>query len=99
MEQAIPSRPDAEKALQRIFSYDNGFIKVDTGKNRKASFQALSDEHRQILSFMDLGFKRHLIDDIPPLEITEEEYGHFMNHILKAGQNPGSAQEPDSSNR
>lgn len=75
MEQAIPSRPDAEKAasLQRIFSYDNGFIKVDTGKNRKASFQALSDEHRQILSFMDLGFKRHLIDDIPPLEITEEE--------------------------
>ena len=32
-------------------------------------------------------------------EITEEEYGHFMNHILKAGQNPGSAQEPDSSNR
>ena len=33
------------------------------------------------------------------LEITEEEYGHFMNHILKAGQNPGSAQEPDSSNR
>lgn len=30
---------------------------------------------------------------------TEEEYGHFMNHILKAGQNPGSAQEPDSSNR
>lgn len=28
------------------------------------------------------------------LEITEEEYGHFMNHILKAGQNPGSAQEP-----
>ena len=33
------------------------------------------------------------------LLITEEEYGHFMNHILKAGQNPGSAQEPDSSNR
>ena len=33
------------------------------------------------------------------LEITEEEYGHFMTHILKAGQNPGSAQEPDSSNR
>lgn len=75
MEQAIPSRPDAEKAasLQRIFSYDNGFVKVDTGKNRKASFQALSNARRQILSFMDLGFQRHLIDDIPPLEITEEE--------------------------
>ena len=29
----------------------------------------------------------------------EKKYGHFMNHILKAGQNPGSAQEPDSSNR
>lgn len=75
MEKALPTSPDTDKAasLQRIFSYDNGFIKVDTGKNKKASFQALSDEYRQILSFMDLGFKRHLIDDIEPLAVSESD--------------------------
>ncbi len=75
MEKALPSSPDNDKAvsLQRIFGYDNGFIKVDTGKNKKASFQALSDEYRQILSFMDLGFKRHLIDDIEPLMVSEAQ--------------------------
>ncbi|MBR4905644.1 MAG: hypothetical protein IKZ44_02200 [Clostridia bacterium] len=84
MEAAMPNAPDEGKpaSYDRIFSYDNGFIKVDTGKGRQAMFQALSSEHRNILSFLDLGFKKQLVEEIEPLRVTEEDAIRQANEIL-----------------
>ena len=84
MEAAMPNAPDAGKpaAYEKIYSYDNGFIKVDTGKRRLALFQALSNEHRNILSFMDLGFQKQLVDDIEPLHVTDADAERQAEEIL-----------------
>ena len=85
MEKALPGKPDAGKpaSYSKIFGYDNGFIKVDTGKNAEATFQALADGYRNILSFMDIGFKKHLIEYIEPLCVTEEEAVKQAEEILE----------------
>ncbi len=85
MEKALPGKPDAGKpaSYSKIFGYDNGFIKVDTGKNAEATFQALADGYRNILSFMDIGFKKHLIEYIEPLRVTEEEVVKQAEEILE----------------
>ena len=85
MEAAMPNAPDEGKpaTYEKIFGYDNGFIKVDTGKGRQALFQALSSEHRNILSFLDLGFKKQLVEEIEPLRVTEEDAIRQANEILE----------------
>jgi hypothetical protein len=85
MEAAMPNAPDegTPATYERIFGYDNGFIKVDTGKGRQAMFQALSSEHRNILSFMDLGFKKQLVEEIEPLHVSDADAERQAKEILK----------------
>ena len=85
MEAAMPNAPDEGKpaAYDKIFSYDNGFIKIDTGKGRQAMFQALSSEHRNILSFMDLGFKKQLVEEIEPLHVSDADAERQAKEILE----------------
>ena len=84
MEAALPNAPDEGKpaSYEKIYSYDNGFIKVDTGKGRQAMFQALSSEHRNILSFIDLGFKKQLVEEIEPLHVSDADAERQAKEIL-----------------
>ena len=74
MEAALPAAPDMEEpaTLENIFSYDNGFVEIEAGREAKASFQALSNAPRNIIFYYNLGFKKHLLEDIPPLTLSEE---------------------------
>ena len=85
MEAALPNAPDEGKpaSYEKIYSYDNGFIKVDTGKGRQAMFQALSSEHRNILSFIDLGFKKQLVEEIEPLHVSDTDAERQGKEILE----------------
>ncbi len=84
MEQALPQLPDEGKpaSYDKLFGYDNGFMLVDTDKPRMATFQARADS-RNILSFMDFGFRKHLVEDIEPLKVSEEDAIHQAKEILK----------------
>lgn len=75
IETALPTACDSEEiaTIESIFSYDNGFTEVETGREKKATFQALSDTYRQIISYYNLGFRKHLLEDIAPLSLSEEE--------------------------
>ncbi len=84
MEAALPNLPDEGKPASygKLFGYDNGFMMVDTGKPRMATFQARADS-RNILSFTDLGFRKHLIEEIEPLKVSEEDAVRQAEEILK----------------
>ncbi len=84
MEAALPKLPDegTPASYEKLFDYDNGFVMVDTGKPRMAMFQARADS-RNILSFMDLGFRKHLIEEIEPLRVSEEDAVRQAEEILK----------------
>ena len=84
MEAALPNLPDegTPASYEKIFGYDNGCILVDTGKARMATFQARAD-YRNIVSFLDLGFQKHLIDDIAPLSVSDEDAIRKAEEILE----------------
>lgn len=84
----IPNKPDVLEtaSLAEIFNYPDELIAVDSSRNKKAVFcgRSTDDEgKRNLIFYSDYGFKRHLIDEIEPLQLTEKKAAKLGMEILE----------------
>ncbi len=72
---AIASAPEVAPPaeLDKISTYADPIILVDTGREVCASFYADMGTYRQLLYFRNSGYKNCLIEEIPPLTLTQDE--------------------------